>query len=93
MNNKKILNESLSDEIKETIIEYLIDEGYGTYARRLRVYKFIVADRYHGSYIDVAAMFPTSAEIVVNPNMVDISKMYVAGDIREDTEKLLAQLI
>lgn len=75
--NKTALNESLADDIKEELIEYLGEEGYATYSRRLRQYKFIIADKYHGHYIDVAAMFPSTNEIVINPSMLDSNKMAV----------------
>lgn len=53
--------------VKEQLIEMLIDEGYGTYAKRLKEFDIIVADIYQGTPIEVAAMFPYLGDIVINP--------------------------
>lgn len=89
------LNESIASETKENIIEFLIGEGYGTYAKRLQTYKFVIAHMYHGVFIEVAAMFPDYNEIVINPSMVDATKMVVAGnktDKRRPEVKMMEQL-
>lgn len=56
-------------ERKAYLVSLLIEQGYGTYARRLQEFDLVCADVYHGHYIDVAAMFPETGEIVVNPGM------------------------
>ena len=63
-------------QVKEMVIEMLINEGYGTYARRLKEFEFIVADFYAGNYIDVAAMFPTLGCIVINPGFLDNEQLF-----------------
>lgn len=63
-------------EVKEQVIELLINEGYGTYARRLREFDFIVADIYHGCPIEVAAMFPDSGEICINTAFLDSEETF-----------------
>jgi len=55
---------------KQLVIKMLIDEGYGTYAKRLKEYTFVVADVFHGCPIEVAAMFPDTGEIVINPSFL-----------------------
>lgn len=78
MEETKILNESAkADEVKWELIDYLGEEGYATYARRLKAYKFIIADMYHGHHIAVAAMFPKTNEIVINPSMLDEEKLRI----------------
>jgi len=62
--------------VKEKVIEMLINEGYGTYARRLKEFDFIVTEMYHGYYIEVAAMFPESGEIVINPAFLENEKIF-----------------
>lgn len=86
------LVESTVETTKEIIRNYLIQEGYGTYAKRLAAYKFYIADVWHEHYIAVAAMFPDYAEVVINPAMVDATKMFVAGDARDDVTKMMDQL-
>ena len=64
-----ITNEQMTKRdklVKEKLIDMLISEGYGTYAKRLKEFDILVADIYHNSPIDVAAMFPYSGEIVIN---------------------------
>ena len=58
-------------QVKEMIIDMLINEGYGTYAKRLKEFEFIVADFYGGTYIPVAAMFPQLGCIVINTGFLD----------------------
>lgn len=55
---------------KEYVIAMLIDEGYGTYAKRLKEFTFIVADKWRGAYCDVAFMIPETGEIVINPSFL-----------------------
>ena len=57
--------------VKEKLIEHLIDNGYGTYAKRLKEFEVIVADIFNGVPIEVAAMFPYSGEIVINSGFLD----------------------
>ena len=63
-------------QVKEMVLDMLIQEGYGTYARRLKEFEFIVADFYGGSYIPVAAMFPTLGCIVINTGFLDDEKTF-----------------
>lgn len=63
-------------ERRERIIEMLIQEGYGTYARRLKEFELIVADFYGGVYIPVAAMFPTLGCIVLNTGFFDNAQTF-----------------
>ena len=63
-------------QVKEMVLDMLIQEGYGTYARRLKEFEFIVADFYAGSYIPVAAMFPTLGCIVINTGFLDDEKTF-----------------
>lgn len=62
--------------VKEKVIAMLIDEGYGTYARRLKEFDFVVTEMYHGHYIEVAAMFPQTGEIVINPAFLADEKTF-----------------
>ena len=62
---RNLLEAVRADEVKWELIDYLNEEGYATYARRLKAYKFIIADWYHGIHIDVAAMFPQTNEIIL----------------------------
>lgn len=78
--------DSRSKLVKEQLISKLIDDGYGTYARRLKEFDFIVADSYHGVYIGTAAMFPKTGDIVINPSFLD------PQSIRGDEAKALDQL-
>jgi hypothetical protein len=57
--------------VKEKLIEHLISQGYGTYAKRLKEFDVIVADIFNGVPIEVAAMFPYSGEIIINPGFFD----------------------
>jgi hypothetical protein len=69
-----ITNEQMTKRdklIKEKLIDMLISEGYGTYAKRLKEFDVLVADIYHGTPIEVAAMFPYSGEIVINSGFLD----------------------
>lgn len=63
-------SKSVAALTKEYVIAMLIDEGYGTYAKRLKEFTFVVADKLHGAYIEVAAMFPETGEIVINPSFL-----------------------
>jgi hypothetical protein len=72
MSNNLIEKMSPHDKlVKEQLIEHLIDNGYGTYAKRLKEFDVIVADMYNGVPIEVAAMFPYGYEIVINPGFLD----------------------
>ena len=71
--NKKRLAESMDQRdklVKELVIAMLIDEGYGTYAKRLQEFDFLVTDFHYGNYISVAAMFPKTGEICINPSFL-----------------------
>jgi len=57
-------------EIKEIIINKLITDGYGTYAKRLKEFDFIVADIFEGTPIPTAAMFTSLGTIVINPGFL-----------------------
>jgi hypothetical protein len=73
MSNK--LTEKMSDRdklVKEQLIEHLIDNGYGTYAKRLKEFELYVADMFNGVPIGTAAMFPETGEIVINPGFFDL---------------------
>ncbi len=67
---------SRDHQVKEMVLDMLIKEGYGTYAKRLKDYEFIVADFYKGTYIDVAAMFPDLGAIVINPGFLDSEELF-----------------
>jgi hypothetical protein len=54
--------------VKEQLIEYLIDTGYGTYANRLKEFDMYVADIFNGVPVETAAMFPNTGDIVINPD-------------------------
>lgn len=58
--------------IKEQLIEHLIKNGYGTYARRLKEFEVFVADMFNGLTIKTAAIFPETGEIVINPGFFDL---------------------
>lgn len=69
------LTEKMSDRdklVKEQLIEHLIDNGYGTYAKRLKEFELFVADMFNGVPIGTAAMFPETGEIVINPGFFDL---------------------
>ena len=73
MANKLIERMSARDKlVKEQLIQHLIDNGYGTYARRLKEFEVFVADMFNGVPINTAAMFPETGEIVINPGFFDL---------------------
>ena len=73
MANKLIERMSARDKlVKEQLIQHLIDNGYGTYARRLKEFELFVADMFNGVPINTAAMFPETGEIVINPGFFDL---------------------
>lgn len=73
MANKLIEKMSARDKlVKEQLIQHLIDNGYGTYARRLKEFEVFVADMFNGVPINTAAMFPETGEIVINPGFFDL---------------------
>jgi len=79
--NKEKINKAMTAEtIKTFLIDLLRSQGYKTFADRLEYYKLIIADRYHGWPISVAAMSQVAPEIIINPNMIDESKIVAAGD-------------
>ena len=61
---------SLNLVTKQKIIELLLEEGYGTYAKRFQRLNFVVADFYKGTYCPVAFMSPNDMTIVINPYLV-----------------------
>lgn len=74
MANKLIERMSARDKlVKEQLIEHLIDNGYGTYARRLKEFEVFVADMFNGVPIGTAAMFPETGEIVINPGFFELA--------------------
>lgn len=87
-----------SNEVKEIIIDKLLKDGYGTYAKRFKDYKFIIAHAYKGIPISVAAMLPDDGVIVLNPSLLDLTAITSQKDINthktesELQEKLLDQL-
>jgi hypothetical protein len=62
--------------IKEKIIEMLISEGYGTYARRLKEFDFLVTDFYEGEPVEVAFMVPDTGEICISPAFLENDKTF-----------------
>lgn len=73
MANKLIEKMSARDKlVKEQLIQHLIDNGYGTYARRLKEFEVFVADMFNGVPINTAAMFPETGEIIINPGFFDL---------------------
>lgn len=73
MPNKLIEKMSARDKlVKEQLIQHLIDNGYGTYAKRLKEFEVFVADMFNGVPIKTAAMFPETGEIVINPGFFDL---------------------
>lgn len=67
-----ILTENSRDvEIQAKIVSILIEQGYGTYARRFKEFDLRVTDFYHGAVIDIAAMSPKTGEIMINPGFFE----------------------
>lgn len=69
------LTEKMGDRdklVKEQLIEHLIENGYGTYANRLKEFALYVADMFNGVPINTAAMFPDTGDIVINPGFFDL---------------------
>ena len=65
-----IINEQMTafdKEIKQQVISLLIEEGYGTYADRLKEFDLLVTDFWHGHPVSVALMSPDTGEICINP--------------------------
>lgn len=78
------LNETFTNDIKQKIIEQLIEEGYGTYARRFQAYTFVIADKLNGRPNPIAM---TDGEyIAINPSLLDYKS------INGDETKMLEQL-
>ena len=76
---KHLIKEAMNSRdklVKEQVISMLISEGYGTYAKRLKEFDFIVAHVYNRAYIEVAAMFPSTGEIVINPAFLADEKTF-----------------
>jgi hypothetical protein len=68
------LNENFSEFVKQKIISMLIKEGYGTFAKRLKNFKLVVADVFNGISCDTAFMMPGTGYIVINPGFcIDIN--------------------
>ena len=67
MSRQKLVENALDEATKQEVLAMLIEEGYGTYARRLKEFKFLVKDMHLGEPIEVAAMFPNTGDIVINP--------------------------
>lgn len=86
MSIRNKLVEASARSWKSRISLYLRQEGYVTYADRLNDIKFVIADVYKGHRVEVAAMFLESAEMVINPAMVD--ETYFQGQ----TKKMMDQL-
>ncbi len=74
---------------KQLLIKHLIEQGYGSYAKKLiEIEKFIVADIYNGMPCQTAFMVPDESTICVNPGFFEVSD---PGDPDEQT-KMLNQL-
>ena len=74
MKNRLLEGMSARDKlIKEQLIEYLIDTGYGTYARRLREFDVYVGEMVNGVLIETAAMFPKTGDIAINPGFFELA--------------------
>lgn len=71
------------------IINYLNEEGYATYARRLQNYRLVLASMVGNHYIKVACMLPDTGDIYVNPAMLDL---YGVGYGVRDEKKKIAKL-
>jgi hypothetical protein len=69
-------------QVKQMLLDKLISDGYGTYAKRLKEFDFIVADVFEGQYIGTAAMFTSLGTIVFNPGFLTVS------DPREQEKQL-----
>ena len=54
-------------EVRTLIIKKLGEDGYATYAERLKDFEFLVTDAYKGQHIDTAAMFDDGT-ICFSPN-------------------------
>jgi hypothetical protein len=81
MQNK--LTEKMNDQdklVKEQLIEHLIENGYGTYAKRLKEFYVYVAEIFNGIPIGTAAMFPNTGDIVINPGFFDLPDEKQAWD-------------
>ena len=73
MANKIIEGMTARDRlVKEQLIERLIADGYGTYAKRLKEFDVYVADIFDGVPIKTAAMFPDTGDIVINPGFFNL---------------------
>lgn len=67
-----ILTENSRDvEIQAAIVSILIDQGYGTYARRFKEFDLRVTDMLGGHPIEIAAMSPATGEIAINPGFFE----------------------
>jgi hypothetical protein len=62
--------------VKEQVLDLLIKEGYGTYAKRLREFDFLVTDMYHGYPVEVALMNPDTGDIAINPAFLESEKYF-----------------
>lgn len=81
-----------SEAVKQKLISTLVDEGYGTYARRLEEFRFVVADMLtlangqRSSFIETAAAFTELGTILINPSFLD------NNSIQGSDEKMWSQL-
>ena len=70
MDNKLFIQEATdprSSDIRTAIIKKLGEDGFATYAERLKEFRFLVADAYQGEPVETAAMFGDGT-IVFSPN-------------------------
>lgn len=57
-------------EVKQILISKLLDDGYGTYAKRLKEFDFVIADNFEGQPVDTAAMCASQGLILINPGFL-----------------------
>lgn len=75
-----------SNYAKQLLIKHLIEQKYGSYARKLiEIDKFIVADIYNGMPCKTAFMVPDESTICVNPGFFELSD---PNDLDEQKEML-----
>lgn len=78
----------LNEQVKQLIIDKLIKDGYGTYAKRLKEFKFFVTSMHRGAYIDTAAMFFETGDIVINPAFLDLSSVRSNRDAAKSDDEI-----
>ena len=69
MNNIKEGMNARDREVRTRIIQKLGEDGYATYADRLKEFEFLVTDFYRGQRIDTAAMFDDGT-LCISPNFI-----------------------